>query len=59
MDLAKEMGSGIAREQEMRNTRGKQLFAEYKKKMGMVQPEASAPVAQPAASTEQRQKIAE
>ena len=59
LDLAKEMGSGIAREQEMRNTRGKQLFAEYKKKMGMVQPEASAAVAQPAAPVEQRQKIAE
>jgi hypothetical protein len=60
MDLAKEMGSGIARQQEMRQTRGKALFAEYKKKIGMVQPEAAA-ATEPAAAAprEERQKIAE
>jgi hypothetical protein len=57
LDLAKEMGSNIQRQQEMRKARGKALFDEYKKKMGMVQPEA----AQPATETPpaQRQKIAE
>lgn len=55
MDLAKEMGSGIARQQEMRKARGKMLFDEYKKKMNLVQPETQA---QPAAQPE-RQKIAE
>lgn len=56
MDLAKEMGSGIARQQEMRQARGKMLFDEYKKKMNLVQPEAqsTAPAAQP-----ERQKISE
>ena len=58
LDLAKEMGSGIARQQEMRKTRGKVLFDEYKKKMGMVQPEVAA-TAQPAAKPAERQKIAE
>jgi len=43
LDLAKEMGSGIARQQEMRKARGAMLFQEYKKKMGMVQSEAAAP----------------
>jgi len=59
LDLAKEMGSGISREQEMRKARGAQLFQEYKKKMGMVQ--ADAAPTKPAATTtpEQRQKIAE
>ena len=59
LDLAKEMGSGISREQEMRKARGAQLFAEYKKKMGMVQADA-APAA-PAATPDktERQKIAE
>jgi hypothetical protein len=55
MDLAKEVGSGIAREQEMRKARGKMLFAEFKKKMGMVQPEAASTEAPPV----ERQKIAE
>src|SRR5215212_906532 len=41
MDLAKEMGSGIARQQEVRRARGKMLFDEYKKKMGMVQADAA------------------
>jgi phage shock protein A len=57
LDLAKEMGSGIARQQEARKIRGKALFDEYKKKMGMVQPEAAA--AAPAAKPAERQKIAE
>ena len=57
MDIAKEVGSGIARQQEMRKARGKMLFEEYKKKMGMVQPEAAAPAAE--APAPERQKIAE
>ena len=57
LDLAKEMGSGIQREQEMRKIRGAQLFQQYKQKMGMVQPEAAAPTAAP--QPEGRQKIAE
>jgi predicted RNase H-like nuclease (RuvC/YqgF family) len=57
LDLAKEMGSGIARQQEMRKTRGAALFQEYKKKMGMVQSDAAAPVATPEKA--ERQKIAE
>src|SRR3989475_10087438 len=44
LDLAKEMGSGIARQQEMRKTRGAMLFQEYIKKMGLVKSEeATAP----------------
>jgi phage shock protein A len=58
LDLAKEMGSGIARQQEARKARGAMLFQEYKKKMGMVQPEAAAS-APPAAAQPERQKIAE
>jgi phage shock protein A len=57
LDLAKEMGSGIARQQEMRKARGAMLFQEYKKKMGMVQSEAAAP--QSGAAPAERQKIAE
>ena len=57
LDLAKEMGSGIARQQEMRKARGSMLFQEYKKKMGMVQSEAAAP--QTGAPAPERQKIAE
>lgn len=57
MDLAKELGSGVSRQQEMRKTRGAQLFQEYKKKMGMVQGEASSPA--PAPDKPERQKIAE
>src|SRR6266536_3437375 len=48
LDLAKEMGSGVQRQQEMRKTRGALLFQEYKKKMGMVQSEAAAPQTGPA-----------
>ncbi len=58
LDLAREMGSGIQRQQEMRKARGAMLFQEYKKKMGMVQGEAAAQ-AQPAAPPAERQKIAE
>jgi chromosome segregation ATPase len=58
LDLAKEMGSGIARQQEMRKARGAVLFQEYKKKMGMVQSEA-APAAKSAPEKQERQKIAE
>ena len=58
LDLAKEMGSGIARQQEARKARGALLFQEYKKKMGLVQPEVAA-LAQPSAATAERQKIAE
>jgi len=58
LDLAKEMGSGISRQQEARKARGALLFEEYKKKMGMVQPEVSA-TAQPSAPQPERQKIPE
>src|SRR5512138_3697312 len=58
LDLAKEMGSGIARQQEARKMRGAALFQEYKKKMGMVQPEVAASTT-PAAAQPERQKIAE
>jgi hypothetical protein len=58
LDLAKEMGSNIQRQQDMRKARGALLFQEYKKKMGMVQPEAANPSAT-AAPTPERQKIAE
>lgn len=58
LDLAKEMGSGISRQQEARKMRGKLLFDEYKKKMGMVQPEVAA-TAQPAPKPAERQKIPE
>jgi hypothetical protein len=57
LDLAKEMGSGISRQQEARKIRGKMLFEEYKKKMGLVQSEVAAPAAQ--AQPPERQKIAE
>jgi len=56
LDLAKEMGSGVQRQQEMRKARGALLFQEYKKKMGMVQSEAAAPQTGPAP---ERQKIQE
>ena len=59
LDLAKEMGSGIARQQEMRKARGAMLFQEYKKKMGMVQPEVAATAAPAAARPAEKQKIAE
>jgi chromosome segregation ATPase len=59
LDLAKEMGSGIARQQEMRKARGAMLFQEYKKKMGMVQSEAGTTPAPPTEKQPERQKIAE
>jgi hypothetical protein len=58
LDLAKEMGAGISRQQEARKMRGKALFDEYKKKMGMVQPEVAA-TTQAAPKPVERQKIAE
>jgi len=58
MDLAKAMGSDVARQQEARKARGAMLFQEYKKKMGMVQGDAAA-TTQPAAPSPERQKIAE
>ncbi len=57
-DLAKEMGSNVQRQQEMKKARGAALFQEYKKKMGLVQPD-TAPATSTAAPVEQRQKIAE
>lgn len=58
VDLAKEMGSSIQRQQDMRKARGLHLFEEYKRKMGMVQAEAAVPAA-PESPRENRQKIAE
>jgi hypothetical protein len=58
VDLAKEMGSSIQRQQEMRKARGAMLFQEYRKKMGMVQSEAAAAPSQAPAPAE-RQKIKE
>jgi hypothetical protein len=58
LDLAKEMGSGISRQQDARKLRGAALFQEYKKKMGMVQPEV-AQTPQPPTTQSERQKIAE
>ena len=58
LDLAKEVGSSVQRQQEMRRARGAMLFQEYRKKMGLVQGEAAAPAAQVPAKDD-RQKIAE
>ena len=58
LDLAREMGSNVARQQEQRKARGAMLFQQYKQKMGMVQPEAAA-ASQPAQAAPERQKIAE
>ena len=58
LDLAKEMGSGLSRQQELRKARGSLLFQEYKKKMGMVQGDAAA-TPTPAPVKTERQKIAE
>src|SRR6185295_10998001 len=57
LDLAKEMGSNVQRQQDMRKARGAMLFQEYKKKMGMVQAEA-APATPAANPNPERQKIA-
>ena len=59
LDLAKEMGSGISRQQDARKARGAMLFQEYKKKMGMVQPDAAASSQSTPAPTPERQKIPE
>jgi len=60
LDLAREMGSNVQRQQEMRRARGNLLFQEYKKKMGLVQSDAApaTPSVTPPAA-EPRQKIAE
>ena len=58
MDLAREMGSNVQRQQEQRKARGAMLFQQYKQKMGMVQPEAAA-ASQAAPAAPERQKIAE
>ena len=58
LDLAKEMGSNVQRQQEMRKARGAVLFQEYKKKMGLVQSDA-APAPQASPAQPERQKIAE
>ena len=58
LDLAKEMGSGISRQQEARKIRGAALFQEYKQKMGMVQPAATT-AATPSPAPPERQKIPE
>ncbi|HUL51110.1 MAG TPA: hypothetical protein VLU94_00865 [Candidatus Nitrosotalea sp.] len=59
LDLAKEMGSGIARQQEMRKARGAMLFQEYKKKMGMVQSDAAPATSSTPEKQPERQKIPE
>ena len=59
LDLAKAMGSDVSRQQEMRKARGSMLFQEYKKKMGMVQPDAAAASQTAPPPTPERQKIAE
>ena len=56
LDLAKEMGSGIQRQQEMRKARGAMLFKEYQSKMGMVQPTTATT---PTTTAPERKKIAE
>ncbi len=58
LDLAKEMGSNISRQQEARKLRGAALFQEYKQKMGLVQP-AAATTTTPSAPQPERQKIQE
>jgi len=56
LDLAKEMGSSIQRQQDMRKARGSMLFKEYQSKMGRVQTPTPAATATP---PPERQKIAE
>jgi predicted nucleic acid-binding Zn-ribbon protein len=55
LDLAKEMGSSIQRQQELKKARGAMLFKEYQKKMAMTQPAAESA----AATAPARQKIGE
>src|SRR2546425_3367555 len=59
LDLAKEMGSGVQRQQEMRKARGALLFQEYKKKMGLVQPQAATTTPAAQEKPPERQKIQE
>lgn len=59
LDVARELGSGISRAQEMRKARGKMLFDEYKQKHGMVQSDAQPAAAAETAAGSERQKIAE
>ena len=59
MDLAKAMGSDVARQQEARKLRGGMLLQQYKQKMGMVNAEANVAAAPVVAKTAERQKIAE
>jgi len=54
LDLAKEMGSNIQRQQEMKRARGSLLFKEYQKKMSATQADAAPQTDAPA-----RQKISE
>jgi chromosome segregation ATPase len=56
LDLAKEMGSNVQRQQDMRKARGAMLFKEYQKKMGMVQPATTTATT---AAAPERQKIGE
>ncbi|MEO8352034.1 MAG: hypothetical protein ABI680_09900 [Chthoniobacteraceae bacterium] len=58
-DLARELGAGVTRQQEVRQARGKMLFDEYKRKMGLVQTAAAAEPPAPQASAPERQKITE
>ncbi|MBA3272453.1 MAG: hypothetical protein H0T11_01080 [Chthoniobacterales bacterium] len=58
MDLAREMGSNVQRQQEMRKARGAMLFQQYKQKMGMVQPDAAS-TSEATPPAPERQKIAE
>ncbi len=58
LDLAREMGANVQRQQEARRARGVMLFEEYRKKMGLVQPEVATAPAQPE-QPESRQKIME
>ena len=59
MDLAKEMGADMQRQQDMRQARGKMLFNEYKKKLGKVSAETAPAKAKTKRSRKQRQKITE
>jgi hypothetical protein len=56
LDLAKEMGSSIQRQQETKRARGAMLFKEYQQKMNLAQPQAAAPQS---AASPARQKISE
>src|SRR3989441_7948537 len=59
LDLAKEMGSRNAPQPGMRKARGALLFQEYKKKMGLVQPQAATTTPAAQEKPPERQKIQE